>query len=72
MLMALACEEILETMGEQDFPPVEGHGNGSQWFNHFKEYAQLLEMEKSREEIKRRHPGAWLYLQLYPQIIGCN
>lgn len=72
LLMALACEEILETMGEQDFPPVEGHGNGSQWFNHFKEYAQLLEMEKSREEIKRRHPGAWLYLQLYPQIIECN
>lgn len=72
MLMALACEEILTQMGETDFPAVEGHGNGSQWFNHFKEYAQLLEMEKSSEEIKRRYPGAWLYLQLYPPIIGCN
>ena len=64
LLMALACEEILKGMGEEGFPAVEGHGTGSQWFNHFGEYAQLLMQTEEKENVEKYHPGAWLYLHI--------
>ena len=64
LLMALACEQILTGWNEEGFPPVEGHGNGSQWFNHFKEYAQLLPQSTSAEDIEKYHPGACLLLEI--------
>lgn len=70
LLMALACEQILENLGEQGFPPVEGHGTGSQWFNHYKEYAHFLLEEKGSQEVEKHHPGAWLWLQMQPPSVA--
>ena len=70
LLMALACEEILISWNEKDFPPVEGHGTGSEWFNHFKEYAFLLSQNISGDDIEKYHPGAFLLLEnLSPSLI---
>lgn len=63
LLMALACEEILTVWNEKGFPPVEGHGTGSEWFNHFKEYALLLSQELPAEDVEKYHPGAYLLLE---------
>ena len=62
-IMALACQDIMLAWGEGyaiDQDPI----TGQDWFDEFRENAESLSNQFSREDLEKSFPGSFLLLQL--------
>lgn len=63
-IMALACQDIADALGEKEEPLENVVMTGQDWFDGFSSYAQVLAKNNSAEELEKHYPATFLLLQM--------
>ena len=63
-IMALACQDIADALGEKKEPLENVILTGQDWFDGFYSYAQVLAKNNSVEDLEKYYPVTFLLLQM--------
>lgn len=63
-IMARACQDIADALGEKEEPLENVVLTGQDWFDGVRDYAQVLAKNYSAEEMEKLYPASWLLLQM--------